>query len=183
MTVSGPGFPPASAALVRGHAAEDEVRAFLGALAPWHEHAMGWLDERAATGEVSPALRDVLRWALGSRDAPAPHLPVYDVRRFPPPAGSDAEHALDVLAWRAGVVDFLSDAWDTLGPADFGLEECALALEELFVPAALRGVAACPDCLQPLPARPREAAAHVLACPIRARRAQAGGRALPPGPF
>lgn len=175
-----PGFPAVSAALTGGTAPDEEVGAFLDALAPWHERAMSWLDEQVASGGISAGLRDLLKWSFGSREVVAPAVSGYDVGRFPPPSGSAAEHALDVLAWRAGLVDFLSDIWDTMGPAEFELEECSLAIEELFTPPSLRGRQICPNCMQPLPADSRQAAAHTLGCPIRLRRERASGRATPP---
>jgi hypothetical protein len=175
-----PGFPEVSFALAYGTASEEEAGSFLAALAPWHERAMAWLDEQVSSGGISSRLRDLLKWSLGSRTVRAPAVSGYLISRLPPPSGSTVEDALDVLTWRAGVVDFLSDVWDTMGPADFEFEECTLAIEQLFTPPSLRATQICPNCMQPLPADSRTAASHTLECPIRLRREQASGRTTPP---
>jgi hypothetical protein len=70
----------------------------------------------------------------------------------------------------SGVVDFLADVWDTIGRAQFEPGECMLAIDEIFMPAVLRGIRHCPDCLQLLPDLPDSSLPHPLRCPVRVRR-------------
>jgi hypothetical protein len=174
-----PGFPAVSTTLTRGAAPDGEVRTFLRGVARWRRSVLAWLDAQAASGRLSEGLRDLLKRSLGIPDVPAPTLSAYDIRSFPAPQGSPSEHALDVLVWRSGIVSFLSDVWDTLGPALFEMEECQLVISAIFTPTARRGAVLCPDCLQPLPGASDEAAAHYFACPIRLRRDQAMGPISP----
>lgn len=175
-----PGFPAVGAALTRGAAPEGEVRTFLDDLAAWRASALAWLDAQAASGRLSDGLHEFLRWSLGVPGVQEPTLSGYHTRPLPPPLEPTSEHALDVLVWRSGVVDLLSDVWDTLGPALFELEECTLVIDAVFTPVTWRGALVCPDCLQPLPGASDEAAAHYFVCPIRLRRDQAPGRPASP---
>lgn len=175
----GPAFPVVSTELTRADPPADEARAFIAAVLRWRKSAIAWLDVHTARREMSTGLRDLLKWVLGSPDMTARTTSGYHLRPFPEPAGSAPEHVLDVLVWRSGVVDYLSDVWDTIGPGDYELDECTLAIDALFTPPSLRGVPTCPDCLQPLPETPKAAGAHAIACPVRLRREHAAGRSPP----
>ncbi len=150
-------FPPVSAALADGTAAGAEARAFLDAVDRWWAGALSWLGEPATAHRLSPGLRLLLV------ERPVPAV-----------TGPPVEAARRVLAWRAAIVDYLSDVWDTMGPAPYQFEECTLVIRELFTPDAAHGTNLCRDCLQPLPPGPRDAAAHVFACPVRLHRAELG---------
>lgn len=164
-------FPPVSASVVDGTATAQEEAAFLDEFDRWRVTTATWLRDAAERAEISVALRDLLLWTLGYpvvADRPPSR---YVVTRVP---GPGADRAGAILAWRSGIVDFLADVWDTLGPADFELQECSRTIDEIFTPAMLRGVAHCLDCLQIRTSDPADTAPdggqHVLNCPIRLRR-------------
>lgn len=164
-------FPPVSASVANGTASAQEEAAFLDAFDRWRVAAAAWLRDATERADISPALRDLLLWTLGYPVAADRPPSRYVVDQIPWP-GDDRAGA--ILAWRSGIVDFLSDVWDTLGPADFELQECSRTIDEIFTPAILRGIAHCPDCLQLRTADPTAsppyAEQHVLNCPIRLRR-------------
>ena len=161
-------FPPVSAALADGTATDAEARAFLDAVEVWRVGALARLAQPAT------ALHGLLAGTLTTPGTELPLAPPYAVRPVPALTGPPVETARRVLAWRAAIVDFLSDVWDTLGPAPYPFEECTLAIRELFTPDTAEGTRLCRDCLQPLPAGQRDAAAHVFACPVRLHRAELG---------
>ena len=73
------------------------------------------------------------------------------------------------MRWRAHVVDFLADVWDTVGKPLFDMEECGYATDELLMPSPAPGIRFCPDCLERFPepdtnGRLRE---HYGSCPVR----------------
>ncbi len=174
-----PVFPPVSARLVEGAASGAEAAEFLRAVRRWRADADTWAHAAADHQLVSRRLGDLLSWALGRREVGPPVSSAYDL--FPLDDGT-LDDTLDddtrgagagaaarsALVWRSGVVDFLADVWDTLGPSDYDPRQCMAVIEALFTPLAVRGVLHCPDCVQPLSAD--EAGLHAWACPIRKAR-------------
>jgi len=132
--------------------------------------ALSWLDEKASYERLSSELRALLKDWLGASGQTARAFSAYRAGSFPALKGTSSERVLDVLVWRSGVVDFLSDIWDTIGAAPFEMEECQFAINALFTPASLSGIVVCPNCLQPLPIEQDAASAHYFDCPIRLRR-------------
>lgn len=127
---------------------------YLGAIAP------------AANPPLSPALAQLLAQAIAGTalsEAEARAAQPYGVVSFPAEAANEQrsprERALYVLAWRAIVVDFLSDVWDTLGPATFDMEECDFAATHLFG----QRPELCPDCVEPV----EDWNAHEPTCIVR----------------
>ena len=178
-TLSDASFPPVGGNLVAGTAAHAEVDRFLTAVRDWRPLAAGWLREAARGGVISIGLRDLVTSALGLASGEPTVSTAYLVGRFPPLRSPATAHALDVLVWRSGIVDYLADAWDTIGSGAFEMRECALVIDEVLTPRSARRPT-CPDCLQPLPEDTREAGRHALDCPIRLRRERAAARSSPP---
>lgn len=112
---------------------------------------------------MSDGLRDVLLQALGSR--PPRTLAGYPYRLgcYPGSGGQPVAALRQVLLWRAGVVDFLADVWDTLGPSQFAMQECAEATR-IFQPAD-RTEADCLLCLGRLPAE--SSTTHFFRCSVQ----------------
>ncbi|QHT56535.1 hypothetical protein GXP71_10920 [Cellulomonas sp. H30R-01] len=172
MTTTTPAFPPVPAAVLDRTAREADAAAWLADVDAWRDRARAWVRDDAAAAGVSAPLRGVLAAALAVGGDPA--VPsVYVVRGFPP-EGLDPElRAWAVLVWRSWLVDYLSDVWDTVG-GDLTPAECALVVDDVLTPAGLAGTSVCLDCLQPLPDRPADAAAHAAVCPVRTARARTG---------
>jgi len=145
---------------------EAAARASLAAIARWRGDLAQWLAGPERDDGLSPALAAVMLELLGAAETEAFRRYPYRLARFPalPATLPDPCATLrGVLLWRAGVVDFLSDVWDTLGAADFGLEECQ-RMATLLAPAGSED-ACCPLCLEPLP--PGSAARHFDACAVQ----------------
>lgn len=167
---SAPAFPAVPAAVVDRTATTAELDGLLGEVEAWRGRVRAWLRGSAASEGVSAALRDLLRLTLESGGDPAPVPGAYDVRAFPPGGLDPGTRAWAVLVWRSALVDYLSDAWDTLGPGALGVEECALVVDDVLTPAGSRPGGLCLDCLQPVAGRSGDAAAHTLVCAVRAAR-------------
>lgn len=165
-------FPPVNGALADGTAPPVAVTAFLDAVRQWRPAAAGSLDTMVLRGEISPGLAELLRWALGYQATSGIVAGRYPVARVPNLAGSTADTAQEVLAWRSGIVDFLADTCDAVAPSEFEAEECGRAIDELFTPPVLHGVLHCPDCLQLLTDPAESEEQHPLHCPVRLRRLQ-----------
>ena len=138
----------------------EAVRRALVAVEQWRTTLATWLGSAERDDSLSPGLATTLRELLGA-------LPTSDFVRFPyrlakfPAALDDPNAALRaVLLWRAGIVDFLSDVWDTLGEADFDIEECRRAAT-FFAPEGADAL--CPLCLSPQGDRHYDACAVQLA--------------------
>ena len=87
----------------------------------------------ARVGVAAPLL-GVLREAFGVDPPDVIRSLPYRVLPFPKPAGAALEDLRKVMLWRAGLVDFLGDCWDTLGPSRFDMAEC-LAVSARLMPA------------------------------------------------
>jgi hypothetical protein len=158
---------------------EDERRFFDQAL-EWCGAARQWLDSPAAYERLSTGFVRLLSWALGSR--PAQPVSVSPYRIFPFPVDLRAlsscacvpcdlirRRSLDIMLWRACIVDFLSDVWDTVGVPLFDQQECGYAADRLFMPPPVPGQAFCPDCLErfSVPDASGRFKAHYGLCPVR----------------
>lgn len=121
---------------------------------------------------LSPRLAEVFGELVGTSDGTSFASLPYRLVRYPDRSkrrGSPGEQLRDVLLWRAGVVDFLSDAWDTLGDAGFEVGECQ-RLAALLTPEGKEGNEYCPLCLGP------QTKAHYDACAVqRAWRGEDAG--------
>lgn len=74
-------------------------------------------------------------------------------------SGDAATQLRGVLLWRAGVVDFAADAWDTIG-ASFAIDDCR-HIGELFTPEDAGGRETCTLCLGAL------SPSHFDSCPVQ----------------
>jgi hypothetical protein len=129
MTLVGPRFP----AVPREPFWSNDETA-LPAIEAWRAAFATWLE----SGAISESLATVLLELLGMEPTSTFARSPYHLVRYP--AASPSLHA--VLLWRAGIVDFLSDIWDTMGAADFDIEECQL-VSDLLTPLG----PLCPLCL------------------------------------
>lgn len=136
--MSGVRFPPVS------WSSDESV---LPAIEAWRAAFVIWV----GSGAISDALANVLLELLGERRTATFERYPYPLSRYPRIASVEG-----VMLWRAGVVDFLSDIWDTIGEADFTIEECR-RVSELLTPSA--GV--CPLCLE------AQGNGHFDHCPVQ----------------
>jgi hypothetical protein len=127
----------------------------------WRSAVAGVLAEGSAW-TMSDTLRDLLQQVLGVRPSRTLASCPYHLEPYPGSGGEPVATLRRVLLWRAGVVDFLADAWDTLGPPPFTMDECGEAAE-IFEPEDLTPQE-CPLCLGRLPADPTT---HCPRCPVQ----------------
>ena len=73
---------------------------------------------------------------------------LYNITGFPAQVGEQEGNAsacvLELLRWRAGLLDYLSDVWDVMGEPALGLDECN-AVTRFFEPIDAPSV--CSFCL------------------------------------
>lgn len=147
---------------------EEAARRALSAVTAFVDALARELD--GALADLAPPMRAVLAALVGvSPPDPLAKLARYRLAPFPRHSvegQSATERLAAVLMWRAGIVDFLSDVWDTLGDAGFSLEDCRV-VEGLFTPPGIEPASTCPYCLGP------QSPTHYAACPVQ--RAWAGG--------
>jgi hypothetical protein len=138
----------------------------LRAVSKWRDDLLAGLRAGEAGDVISAELASTLLELLGATPAATSSIPPrYRAGAFPTSAlaARDSTDGLrQVLLWRAGVCDFLSDVWDTLGEAAYGVEECGRATRWLL-PAD--GV--CALCLGTLPADRAARARHFDACAVQ----------------
>lgn len=142
------------------------VSSFVDAVLTWREAVVSFLNDPARPKFISDRLARVLSFLLGATDSADESLSPYRIYAFPPAktAGAGApSYPLRILVWRSAVVDFLADAWDTVGPDSYEPKDCANA-ELLFAP--LNDDLLCLDCLQPA----ASTANHGASCKVRALR-------------
>lgn len=143
----------------------------------WRQAAIRWLRSNQIE-QLSSGLVDLLLWTLGDE----PFSPIepgpYRLKIFPPALHKMAPEALplalatrdqilDILLWRAHLVDFLADVWDTLGSPLFGMEECGYATRMLMPEGA--NDTHCLLCLLAYAAGESGAVAHYEQCPAQQR--------------
>ena len=124
---------------------------YLGEIRQWRSAVLAFLEEpevkRAATIEgLSERASEALATCLSSQwpenmSAWAKQSP-YNLNAFPAPALEAVSPpclalVLDVLRWRAGVMDMLSDIWDVIGEPWLDLAEC-MAMEQFLYPVGDR---------------------------------------------
>lgn len=141
----------------------------------WRRAAIRWLRSDQIE-QLSSDMVDLLLWALGDEPVARIEPGAYPLTIFPPLLHGMAPEALplalatldqilDVLLWRARIVDFLADIWDTLGSPLFSMEECGHATQ-IFMPEGVNA-SHCPLCLQAYTAGEAGAAAHYELCPVQ----------------
>ena len=124
---------------------------YLGEIRQWRSAVLAFLEEpevkRAATIEgLSERASEALATCLSSQwpenmSAWAKQSP-YNLNPFPAPALEAVSPpslalVLDVLRWRACVMDMLSDIWDVIGEPWLDLDEC-MAMEQFLYPVGDR---------------------------------------------
>lgn len=147
----------------------DEAAAatMLSELWQWRDRWRAWLEGPTADGSLTLSLAQVLR-ATFAVDPPTAlaRLP-YALAPFPPDGVAPAVVALAaVLRWRAAIYDFLSDAWDTLGPADFEMDACQRVAAALLPDGPRR----CGLCLAAWPEGEAAQRTHYAVCPVTSGR-------------
>ncbi len=133
----------------------DAAAAAVAALVAWRAELAAWLAGAERDDALSPALATVLLELVRARPSEEFRRFAYRLERMPSPEPptDPCECLQSLLLWRAGVVDFLSDVWDTLGPAPFDIEECQRA-GSLFTPIDSDGGGLCHLCLEPFAGAP-----------------------------
>jgi hypothetical protein len=142
------------------------VTSFSNAVNAWRAAVVAFLEEPGRSDFISDRLARVLSFLLGATERAEESLSPYRVYAFPSAeatGGLAPSYPLRVLVWRSAIVDFLADAWDTVGPDSYEPKDCANA-ELLFTP--LGDDVSCFDCLQPVTA----VANHTESCKVRALR-------------
>lgn len=172
-----PRFPMVPAEIWTTGLDEQARQHLLRQILAWRLAAIHWLRSNRIE-QLSSGLVDLLLWSLGDEPfspiEPGPYL----LKAFPPalrrmapealpPALAMPDHILDILFWRAHLVDFLADAWDTLGSSLFGMEECGYATQ-MLIPEDAKDTH-CPLCLLAYPAGESGAVAHYEQCPVQRR--------------
>lgn len=114
--------------------------AHLEQLDAWRAGWVRWIATDPGA-RISPPLRDILVQVLGDAPLTTANALPYRLRPYPITGSRTVEQ---VVMWRAGVVDFLNDAWDTIG-GGFDVEECGRLAARLMPEAA--GSATCSLCL------------------------------------
>jgi hypothetical protein len=163
-----PRFPPVPDGYWTGSSTHAGRSAFLDGARKWRADALHWLEAGSRASRLSAELSEFMRWALGDPTASPQDAGPYHVSSFPTGAlrpGARETDTVDVLVWRARLVDMLADVWDTLGPARFEIEECREATRVLM-PDETRGRHFCPYCLDP-ESPSADPAAHDANCPIQ----------------
>ena len=189
-----PRFPPVSPVLLAEGALPEIVEAFCESVQRWRREAVEWLTRDQESSTVSPSLARIVLWSLGAERTPGEMSPAYRLAVFPDLPGPDdtggprrtrEECGLKILVWRSRIVDFLADAWDTIGPDSFTPQECGRIIE-VFSVEKRKGSVRCIDCLQSLSSDFEERRRHTRECSIRLRRLaedKAAGAAWANSPF
>jgi len=145
---------------------QEGSRRALAAIERWRTSFAGWLGGSERDDGISEALATPLLELMRALPGETYLQYPYRLERFPElstaDGGDPAEALRRVLLWRAGVVDFLSDVWDTLGATDIGVEECQ-RISSLLTPVGMeRSSNLCPLCLAEQQER------HFDACAVQA---------------
>ena len=112
----------------------------------WRASWLRWMETAESLFHVSPELRAVLIELFG--ETPLVKTRSFPYRLRPFPTDPHATRLEEVMMWRAGIIDFLSDAWDTIG-ATFDIAECG-RLSALLMPKGT-GDETCSWCLALVP--------------------------------
>ena len=136
---------------------EAAAEAAVLAIERWRVEFASWLTHERDDA-ISKSLATLLLEVLGDMPTSSFERYSHHLSRYPTSAAS----LRAILLWRAGLVDFLSDVWDTMGDADFGIEECARA-SALLTPPPPDAHPRCPLCLGQQGDRHFEACAVQLA--------------------
>jgi hypothetical protein len=136
-----------------------ELRSYLSECSQWRDRLQTWLH----SGDFAPAskvltsrraalyLYHFLKPAWTEPELEAGLRSPYSVAPFPIDALEGPldprESVLEILRWRAGFVDWISDIWDVAGEPELDLFECR-AIERFLTPADVQNP--CIFCLKPL---------------------------------
>ena len=117
---------------------DNAVSSYLDQIRSWRSAVLTFIDKpgeklapdaEGLTERAQKALATFLasNWSPGMTDYAAQSP--YNISAFPASAletvaNPTTEPVLDVLRWRAGLVDYLSDVWDVIGEPFLELEEC-----------------------------------------------------------
>jgi hypothetical protein len=155
------------------------TQALLRHILDWRWATICWLRNPSGHPALSQNLVHLLLWAFGEQPLKNLDSRPYKLQGFPPDLRMldqgavmtrwrMVENLQAVLLWRARLVDFLADVWDTLGTPLFDMEECRQATD-LFMPGDFTGTDYCPLCLQmyPVANREEEAHQHYERCPVQ----------------
>lgn len=180
---AGASFPAVPGHLLAEAAPCGDVTAFLASAESWRERTRAWLvSPVAVAAPISDEMRRILRAAVADPQAAPGALAaarIYRLEPFPAPSLAAAagrtngncegerRRLIDVLVWRALLVDFLSDVWDVMGPPLLEMEECEWVIRELLTPQSAERL--CVSCLQPLSSSEAEQR-HFDACVVRIAR-------------
>lgn len=173
-------FPEAPRTLLGSGTDCEGVRSFLEQVREWHGLTRQWLDSPEANEPLSAELVRLLSLSMSAKPAQQISVFPYWIVPFPidfesPLYGASVpcdlmrQRGKDVMLWRAYIVDFLSDVWNTAGEPLFELRECSYAIDCIFMPSPVPGYRFCPDCLDrfPVPDTNGSFKAHYAACPVR----------------
>ena len=116
----------------------DEVKATkdLEATGAWKKAWLASLSGSGANVGVAPPLLVVLREAFGAAPPDVIRSLPYRILPFPKLADAPLDDLRKVILWRAGLVDFLGDCWDTLGPSRYEMAECLAVSARLMTSGA-----------------------------------------------
>ena len=181
-------FPEAPRTLWGSGAVCGDARRFLEQVREWRTLIVPWLESPAAYERMSPGLIRFLVRVLGASPEQQESVLPYLIYPFPIDLSAISSVActqgdlirqwgLDIMLWRACIVDFLSDIWDTVGEPLFDLRECGYAVDCLFMPSPVPGHVFCPDCLErfSFPDVSGSFRGHYAICPVRSSLDRAKG--------
>ena len=107
---------------------------------------VNWQSKRArdalATFLASSWSEQMTQWAVQTPY----HLTAFPARALDARSGASMDALLEVLRWRAGVVDCLSDIWDVFGDPELDIEECS-AIGQFLRPRGTGASGVCAFCL------------------------------------
>ena len=149
--------------------------AYLALVLKWRTSLISWLHSAEGRSHLSRGLIDILCSTLGTGREKTEFSP-YKLEKFPGTllagpqsslkGASRRRQILNLLVWRAYIIDFLADVWDTLGSATFSMEECRVATD-LFMPQGKIVSSHCVFCLCELPAEDVVSNHHIFSCPVQ----------------
>jgi hypothetical protein len=173
-----PWFPAPPQEFWTGEADGRAIDTFLPRVLVWRDDLAAWLKAEQASEHLSVDLVDLLQWSIGERRGATLKMSPYALSVFPDGARTPASRGVgtggagllhaavrDVLIWRARLVDFLADVWDTIDTPLFDVDECRMATD-LFMPAGHGDDRLCPYCLQEY-GGPDRTAVHNGVCPLQ----------------
>jgi hypothetical protein len=149
-----PAPPPGGAT-----ASDEQVGTFVDAVLAWRdavEHAIR--HERASlpdrlTDRAAALMLELLHREDRDPITDSPYL----IRPFPASVARTRWSYYDLMRWRVGFADMVSDIWDVVGEPAYDMKECAV-LETFLHPVDIEQ--RCHSCLEVFPAARRHCSAH-----------------------